>query len=181
MIFWPVRIIFRKLTFTSLFPLAVLFQVVSRSFDALRTLFDNQPSTDCLSLELTARLLTALYTCRPNDPVIFTVASTQSQDGSIGKFTGLEKLVSWIKCVRSGFAFLCSAYTNITQSSDSVSPVLQSTAVPGGKMTASHVLEEHLDRLMKTLLEILTSTPLPKLRELTSETLDSVFMHELVS
>ncbi|KAA0186287.1 hypothetical protein FBUS_03907 [Fasciolopsis buskii] len=155
--------------------------VVSRSFDALRTLFDNQPSTDCLSLELTARLLTALYTCRPNDPVIFTVASTQSQDGSIGKFTGLEKLVSWIKCVRSGFAFLCSAYTNITQSSDSVSPVLQSTAVPGGKMTASHVLEEHLDRLMKTLLEILTSTPLPKLRELTSETLDSVFMHELDS
>ncbi|TPP62367.1 hypothetical protein FGIG_04047 [Fasciola gigantica] len=158
--------------------------VVSRSFDALHTLFENQPSSSCLSLELTARLLTALYACRPNDPAIFTVATIQSQDAPINGFAGLEKLVSWINCVRSGFAFLCSTCNNMDQSSDSFSRAasgLENLAVGGRKMTASHLLEEHLDRLVKTLLEILTSTPLPKLRELVSETLDSVFMNELNS
>ncbi|TGZ75032.1 hypothetical protein CRM22_000613 [Opisthorchis felineus] len=140
--------------------------VVSKAFGSVQSLFESRPSVECLSVDLAARLLTALYTYRPGDPAIFEV-STAATDAKTG-FTGLEVLVSWIRAVRAGCSYLC----------DLSSQVFDDTSDAVNQIGVQRLTLEHLDRLTKGLLDLLMTTPLPKLRKIVSDILDSIFIHE---
>ncbi|KER28200.1 hypothetical protein T265_13640 [Opisthorchis viverrini] len=140
--------------------------VVSKAFGSVQSLFENRPSVECLSVDLAARLLTALYTYRPGDPAIFEV-STAATDAKTG-FTGVEVLVSWIRAVRAGCSYLC----------DLTSRVFDDTSDAVNRIGVQRLALEHLDRLIKGLLDLLMTTPLPKLRKTVSDILDSIFIHE---
>ncbi|GAA53697.1 ribosomal RNA-processing protein 12 [Clonorchis sinensis] len=140
--------------------------VVSKAFSSVQSLFENRPSVECLSVDLAARLLTALYTYRPGDPAIFEV-STAATDAKTG-FTGLEVLVSWIRAVRAGCSYLC----------DLSSRVFDDTPDAVNRIGVQRLTLEHLDRLIKGLLDLLMTTPLPKLRKIVSDILDGIFIQE---
>ncbi|KAF6779151.1 hypothetical protein AHF37_05139 [Paragonimus kellicotti] len=148
--------------------------VVCKAFDSFRVLFDSRPSLVCLPVDLSARLLTALHTYKPNDPAIFDVASAVDVSQTTG-VTGLDVMLAWIHAVRSGCAHLCELVCRAVDcsSEDQISAINQ--------VGVQRLAVEHLDRLMKDLLDLLASTPLSSLREKVANIVDNVFINELDS
>ncbi|KAF8569149.1 hypothetical protein P879_03470 [Paragonimus westermani] len=149
--------------------------VVCKAFDSFRVLFDSRPSLVCLPVDLSARLLTALYTYKPNDPAIFDVASAVGDSHTTG-VTGLDVMLAWIYAVRSGCAHLCEIVcraVDCSSSEDHTSAINQ--------VGVQRLAVEHLDRLLKDLLDLLASTPLSSLREKVVNIVDNVFVNELDS
>ncbi|KAF5394428.1 hypothetical protein PHET_11554 [Paragonimus heterotremus] len=149
--------------------------VVCKAFDSFRVLFDSRPSLVCLPVDLSARLLTALYTYKPNDPAIFDVATAIDASQTTG-VTGLDVMLAWINAVRSGCTHLCETVcraVDCNSSEDQISAINQ--------VGVQRLAVEHLDRLLKDLLDLLVSTPLSSLREKVANIVDNVFVNELDS
>ncbi|CAL8105863.1 unnamed protein product [Calicophoron daubneyi] len=146
--------------------------VSSKAFDAVCKLFKNQPPVECLPVDLSARLLTALHSRRPMDPAVLSTPSTSSTD-----FTALNVMISWIEVVRAGCSRLCELATSST---DVLPTGVQTNIAPSvDGITMQRLASEHLDRLMKILLDLLVSTPLIQLKRIVSNTLDSIMINEV--
>ncbi|CAH8538769.1 unnamed protein product [Schistosoma intercalatum] len=140
--------------------------VVTKVFHSFKIMFDSKPSLKTLPIDIAARLLTALYSCRPNDPNVFTMSSTNNT------CTGVDALISWIQALISGCAYLCdfSLLALKTENNE-----LKKTIENVERFSIQRLANEHLDRLVKTLMSLLISTPLPQLREPVTQKLNQLF------
>lgn len=135
-------------------------------------MFDSKPSLKTLPIDIAARLLTALYSCRPNDPNVFTMSSTNNT------CTGVDALISWIQALISGCAYLCDFSLLALKTEDNE---LKKTIENVERFSIQRLANEHLDRLVKTLMSLLISTPLPQLREPVTQKLNQLFTEIVVS
>uniref|UniRef100_A0A5K4F249 NUC173 domain-containing protein n=2 Tax=Schistosoma mansoni TaxID=6183 RepID=A0A5K4F249_SCHMA len=140
--------------------------VVTKVFHSFKTMFDSKPSLKTLPIDIAARLLTALYSCRPNDPNVFTISSTNNT------CTGVDALVSWMLALISGCAYLCGLSLLAVKTEDNE---LKKTIENVERFSIQRLANEHLDRLVKTLMSLLISTPLPQLREPVTQKLNQLF------
>ncbi|VDP99666.1 unnamed protein product [Trichobilharzia regenti] len=132
-------------------------------------MFDSKPSLKTLPIDIAARLITALYSCRPNDPNVFTLSDTNNNTSC----TGVDAIISWIQALISGCTYLSGLSIMATESDDAE---LKQKIGNIGRFTIQQLASEHLDRLIKTLMSLLTSTPIPQLREATTQKLNQLFM-----
>ncbi|CAH8846438.1 unnamed protein product [Trichobilharzia szidati] len=142
--------------------------VVTKMFHSFKTMFDSKPSLKTLPIDIAARLITALYSCRPNDPNVFTLSNTNNTS-----CTGVDAIISWIQALISGCTYLSGLSIMATESDDTE---LKQKIGNVGRFTIQQLASEHLDRLIKTLISLLTSTPIPQLREATTQKLNQLFM-----
>ncbi|KAH8877751.1 RRP12-like protein [Schistosoma japonicum] len=140
--------------------------VVTRMFHSFKIMFDSKPSLKTLPIDIAARLLTAFYSCRPNDPNVFTISSTNDT------CTGIDALISWMQALISGCTYLCSLSLLAMKTEDNE---LKQTIGYIGRFSIQQLANEHVDRLVKTLLSFLISTPLPQLREPITQKLNQLF------
>ncbi|KAK4471351.1 hypothetical protein MN116_004786 [Schistosoma mekongi] len=140
--------------------------VVTRMFHSFKIMFDSKPSLKTLPIDIAARLLTAFYSCRPNDPNVFTMSSTNDT------CTGIDALISWMQALISGCTYLCSLSLLAMKTEDNE---LKQTIGYIGRFSIQQLASEHVDRLAKTLLSFLISTPLPQLREPITQKLNQFF------
>ncbi|CAH8551282.1 unnamed protein product [Schistosoma curassoni] len=140
--------------------------VVTKVFHSFKIMFDSKPSLKTLPIDIAARLLTALYSCRPNDPNVFTMSSTNNT------CTGVDALISWIQALISGCAYLCDFSLLALKTEDNE---LKKTIENVERFSIQRLANEHLDRLVKTLMSLLISTPLPQLREPVTQKLNQLF------
>ncbi|CAH8499494.1 unnamed protein product [Schistosoma turkestanicum] len=140
--------------------------VVTKMFHGFKIMFDSKPSLKTLPVDIAARLLTALYSCRPNDPNVFTMSSTNNT------CTGVDALISWMQALASGCAYLCDLSLLAVKTEDNE---LKQTIENVGRFSIQRLANEHLDRLVKTLMSLLISTPLPQLREPITQKLNQIF------
>ncbi|CAH8548287.1 unnamed protein product [Schistosoma guineensis] len=140
--------------------------VVTKVFHSFKIMFDSKPSLKTLPIDIAARLLTALYSCRPNDPNVFTMSSTNNT------CTGVDALISWIQSLISGCAYLCDFSLLALKTEDNE---LKKTIENVERFSIQRLANEHLDRLVKTLMSLLISTPLPQLREPVTQKLNQLF------
>nr|CAH8846996.1 unnamed protein product [Trichobilharzia regenti] len=143
--------------------------VVTKMFHSFKTMFDSKPSLKTLPIDIAARLITALYSCRPNDPNVFTLSDTNNNTSC----TGVDAIISWIQALISGCTYLSGLSIMATESDDAE---LKQKIGNIGRFTIQQLASEHLDRLIKTLMSLLTSTPIPQLREATTQKLNQLFM-----
>ncbi|VDP30939.1 unnamed protein product [Schistosoma mattheei] len=146
--------------------------VVTKVFHSFKIMFDSKPSLKTLPIDIAARLLTALYSCRPNDPNVFTMSSTNNT------CTGVDALISWIQALISGCAYLCDFSLLALKTEDNE---LKKTIENVERFSIQRLANEHLDRLVKTLMSLLISTPLPQLREPVTQKLNQLFTEIVVS
>ncbi|CAH8553671.1 unnamed protein product [Heterobilharzia americana] len=143
--------------------------VVTKMFHSFQTLFDSKPSLKTLPIDIAARLLTALYSCRPNDPNVFTLSTVDSNTSC----TGVDAVISWVQALISGCAYLSGLSLLATETEDIE---LKQKIGNVGRFSIQQLANEHLDRLVKTLMSLLATTPLPQLREAITQKLNQVFI-----
>lgn len=122
-----------------------------------------------------ARLLTALISHRPKDPTVFGVNLSNSFS-----FTELEVMISWFDALNSGCFYLNHLAVMFYKNQICDDFQLQSRTLKVGNIDIGLLSREHLDKLIKSMIFLLSTTSLPNLRVALTKKLDELFRDVLV-
>nr|VZI33512.1 unnamed protein product [Spirometra erinaceieuropaei] len=129
--------------------------VLKATFECLQAVFSGCAKEDSLPLEMAAKLMSALFTCRPQEPTAVESVALQKETDS---------MTCWLHCLRDGVAFLTTFILN----SATTNPDL-----------AINVAIEHLEHLIKVTLIIVVDTPVPRLRDAARDVILTLFADQL--
>uniref|UniRef100_A0A0X3PBW6 Uncharacterized protein n=1 Tax=Schistocephalus solidus TaxID=70667 RepID=A0A0X3PBW6_SCHSO len=129
--------------------------VVKATFECLQAIFSGCAKEDSLPLEMAGKLMSALFTCRPQEPSAVESVALQRET---------ESITCWLHCLRNGVAFLITLILN----SATTSPDL-----------TNKVAIEHFEHLVKLTLLLVVNTPIPGLRDIARDILLALFADQL--
>ncbi|KAL7063875.1 hypothetical protein AAHC03_04620 [Spirometra sp. Aus1] len=129
--------------------------VLKATFECLQAVFSGCAKEDSLPLEMAAKLMSALFTCRPQEPTAVESVALQKETDS---------MTCWLHCLRDGVAFLTTFILNSATSNPDL---------------AINVAIEHLEHLIKVTLIIVVDTPVPRLRDAARDVILTLFADQL--
>lgn len=112
------------------------------SFETLQTVFEGRIKVSSLSLEMTGKLMTAIFKCKPRDSTAVDVEALQKESASV---------IAWLECLRAGVGYLTTIAVEKT--------------TRGPTETAYFIAVEHLDNLLRAALNLINNSFLPVLRD----------------